>query len=52
MEYIDSATILNEDLISLELEISTVDAHNSNSGDLHYVNMYFPMVHEFMSLLI
>lgn len=41
MEYIDSAAILEEDLISLELEISTVDAHNASSGDLHYVNIVF-----------
>ena len=41
MEYIDNAAILNEDLISLELEISTVDAHNASSGDLHYVNIVF-----------
>ncbi len=41
MEYIDNAAILNENLISLELEISTVDAHNASSGDLHYVNIIF-----------
>lgn len=41
MEFIDSIAILNEDLISLELEISTVDAHNAISGDLHYVNVVF-----------
>jgi len=41
MDYIDNVAILNEDLISLELEISTVDAHNASSGDLHYVNIVF-----------
>ena len=41
MEYIDNPEILNEDLISLELEISTVDAHYASSGDLHYVNIVF-----------
>jgi alkaline phosphatase D len=41
MEYIDDPEILNEDLSSLELEISTVDAHYACSGDLHYVNIVF-----------
>ena len=41
MDYIDDIAILNEDLKSLELEISTVDAPNANSGDLHYVNILF-----------
>ncbi|WP_458744599.1 alkaline phosphatase D family protein [Candidatus Nitrosocosmicus sp. T] len=41
MEYIDNPEILNEDLSSLELEISTVDAHSASSGDLHYVNIVF-----------
>ena len=41
MEYIGNPEILNEDLISLELEISTVDAHYASSGDLHYVNIVF-----------
>lgn len=41
MNYIDSVTTLDEDLVSLELEISTVDANNASSGDLHYVNIVF-----------
>ena len=41
MEYIDNPEILKEDLSSLELEISTVDAHYAGSGDLHYVNIVF-----------
>ena len=41
MEYIDNPEILKEDLRSLELEISTVDAHYAGSGDLHYVNIVF-----------
>ena len=41
MDYIDDTVILNEDLISLELEISTVDANNASSGDNHYVNIVF-----------
>ena len=41
MDYIDNVAILDEDLISLELEISTVNAHNAGSGDLHYVNIVF-----------
>ena len=41
MDYVDDITILNEDLKSLELEISTGDANNANSGDLHYVNILF-----------
>ena len=41
MDYIDDAMILNEDLISLVLEISTVDANNASSGDNHYVNIVF-----------
>ncbi|WP_148685350.1 alkaline phosphatase D family protein [Candidatus Nitrosocosmicus hydrocola] len=41
MDYVDDIAILNEDLISLELEISTVDAHNADSSDLHYVNILF-----------
>ena len=41
MDYIDNLTILDEDLTSLELEISTVNAHNAGSGDLHYVNIVF-----------
>ena len=41
MDYIDSVAILNEELIALELEISTIDAHNASSGDLHYVNIVF-----------
>ncbi|HKU83305.1 MAG TPA: alkaline phosphatase D family protein [Candidatus Nitrosocosmicus sp.] len=41
MEYIDDTVILNEDLISLVLEISTVDANNASSGDNHYVNIVF-----------
>lgn len=40
-DYIDDTAILNENLISLELEISTVGANNANSGDLHYVNIVF-----------
>ncbi len=41
MDYVDDTAILNEDLISLELEISTVDANNASSGDNHYVNIVF-----------
>src|SRR6476469_8190399 len=41
MDYVDDITIMNEDLISLELEISTIDAHNASSGDLHYVKIGF-----------
>ena len=41
MDYVDDTAILNEDLISLELEISTVDANNASSGDKHYVNIVF-----------
>jgi alkaline phosphatase D len=41
MDYIDDTAVLNEDLISLELEISTVDANNASSGDNHYVNIVF-----------
>ncbi len=41
MDYVDDTAILNEELISLELEISTVDANNANSGDNHYMNIVF-----------
>jgi alkaline phosphatase D len=41
MDYIDSVAILNEKLIALELEISTIDAYNASLGDLHYVNIVF-----------
>ena len=41
MDHIDDIAILNEDLISLVLEISTVDANNASSGDNHYVNIVF-----------
>ena len=41
MDHIDDVAILNEDLISLVLEISTVDANNASSGDNHYVNIVF-----------
>jgi len=41
MAYIDNPAILSEELISLELEITTVDAGYAGSGDSLFVNVVF-----------
>jgi alkaline phosphatase D len=41
MDYIDDLAILSEELISLELEITTVDAGDAGSGDSLFVNVVF-----------
>jgi alkaline phosphatase D len=41
MPYIDDPAILSEELVSLELEVSTVDAGDAASSDPFYVNVGF-----------
>jgi hypothetical protein len=41
MNYIDDAAILDEQITSLELELTTVDANDAASNDFHYVNIVF-----------
>lgn len=41
MDYIDDATILDDEITSLELEVSTVKAGDAGSDDFIYVNIIF-----------
>jgi alkaline phosphatase D len=41
MQYIDNPAILSQKLESFELEVSTVDANDGESIDLHFVNIVF-----------
>jgi alkaline phosphatase D len=41
MQYINDPAILNQKLDSLELEVSTIDANDGESFDLHFVNIVF-----------
>ena len=39
MDYIDDPAILGEEIKNLELVISTVDANDASSNDLHWVKI-------------
>src|SRR5215213_1187333 len=41
MDYISDTAMLDEQITSLELELSTVEANDADSDDLHYVNVVF-----------